>query len=101
MPNQINLDAGMLTSVAIFAVVFVAILFLYPRRAQLAAVSTPYIDALTGKAVLWMIALVILVTIVTALLSVFGLTGQIRIISAENLMYISLAYAAARWGVKQ
>lgn len=101
MNTNIQLDAGMLTSIAIFVAVFVVILFAWPRRAQLAAISTPYIDALTGKVVGWLIGIGALLMILTPLVNAIGLRGQIVTLSAESLMHLAFALAAITWVRKQ
>lgn len=87
-----------------FLIVFVSLMllgYIYVERKRLAAISTPYIDALIGRAIYWLVGLVIVTTVATAVLSLVGVTAPIRVLSAESLAYLAVAYAAVSWGRKQ
>lgn len=98
---EVQLDPSHLQALLIFVVLTVAMVLVWNNRQYLSAINTPFIDALTGRAINWLVALVILLTVVTAVLSVFGVTHPIRVLSAESLCYLAGAYALVRWAANQ
>ena len=74
-----------------------AVLLIYQNRQRIAGINTPFIDTIIGKSIYWLVGLVIVTTIATAALSVFGITAPIRVLSAESLCYLAGAYALVKW----
>lgn len=89
---NVQVDPTWIQVLLIFAVSFAAVVLIWQNRERLAGISTPYIDVLIGKSIKWLVALVVVTTVVTALLSIFGVAAPIRVLSAENLAYLAGAY---------
>ncbi|MEQ8822760.1 MAG: hypothetical protein RIC14_00120 [Filomicrobium sp.] len=95
--NGVPQDPAFWQALFIGVVTVALALVIYQNRKHLASVNTPYIDELISKAIYWLVGLVILTTIATAALSIFGVTNPIRVLSAESLCYLAVAYALVRW----
>ena len=81
----------------IAAVALAVVVLIYQNRQKIAGINTPFIDTIIGKSIYWLVGLVIVTTIATATLSVFGITAPIRVLSAESLCYLAGAYALVKW----
>jgi choline-glycine betaine transporter len=88
----VQVDPSWMQAILIVVATAAAILLIWANRAKLASINTPYIDTLIGKSMQWLVAIVIVTTIVTAILAVVGISQPIRLLSPENIAYLAGAY---------
>lgn len=93
-------DPAIWQAILIGLVTAALLVLVYQNRQRIAGFNTPFIDTIIGKAIYWLVGLVIITTIATAILSIFGVTSTIRVLSAENLAYLAGAYALVKWASK-
>jgi hypothetical protein len=88
----VQVDPSWMQAILIFVVTAAVVLLIWTNRARLASINTPYIDTLIGKSMHWLVAIVIVTTIVTAILAVVGISQPISLLSPESIAYLAGAY---------